>query len=201
MDKGIFIMIVGPSAVGKTDIVGDLLEHIPQSCRLITSTTRDARPKEIDGKDYHFLSRDDFRARVAQGEFLEWVEYSGNLYGSSQKVLDELLARHVIVLGILNVRGARAVKAILPDAVTVFVRPGDLKDLEQRHLRRHGARPQEIAKRMQAAWREIECADEFDHQVTNIDGQFQDTVEEIMAIVFPYQFWHPGKPPRPKAEE
>lgn len=196
MDKGTFVIIVGPSAVGKTDIVKELLGHVPQSCRLITSTTRAARPHEVAGEDYHFLSRRDFEVRIEQEEFLEWAEYSGNLYGSSRKVLDDLLGRHVIVFGILDVQGARAAKKLIPDAVTVFVQPGDLKDLERRHLRRKGARPQDIAERLRTAWREIECAGEFDHQVTNIDGQFQDAVREIMAIVFPYQYYYPGKPPR-----
>lgn len=196
MDRGTFVIIVGPSAVGKTAIVEEMLTHIPQSCRLVTSTTRDARPDEVDGKDYHFLSRPDFKARVEKEEFLEWAEFSGNLYGSSRTVLDQLLASHVIVFGILDVQGAHAARTLVPDAVTVFVRPEDIKELERRHLQRHAARPQDIAKRLQTAWKEIECAGEFDHQVTNVDGRFQDTIEEIMAIVFPYQFWYSGKPPR-----
>ena len=134
----------------------------------MSATTRSPREGEANGVDYHFLSPEDFDRRVAAGEFVEHASYAGNRYGT----LKSELARPArgIVLEI-DVQGARQVREALPDAVQVFIEPPSFADLESRLARRASDRPTEIARRLEAARRELAAAEEFDHRIVNDDLQ------------------------------
>jgi guanylate kinase len=187
MARGAFFVFVGPSAVGKTTVVERLLSLVPSSVRLVTTTSRPPRPGEVDGRDYHFVSRDEFAAKRDNGEFLEWNEFCGNSYGSSKVVLDALRAGHQAVFAVLDVNGAKAVKAAVPDAVTVFLQPGSLGELEQRLAERPGNKAADAWARYEQAAKEIIRAPEFDHAVVNQDGQIDRTIAEIIAIIRRHQ--------------
>lgn len=195
MAKGTFFIIIGPSGVGKTTIVDEMLKHIPQSCRLVTCTSRRPREGEVNGEHYHFLDRADFERRIVAGEFLETNDYAGNLYGSSASVLDDLLERHIVVLGVLDVNGAVNAKARYPEAVTVFVRAEDLDELERRIRARSALSEEEVRKRLATAREELAMIEKFDHVLVNRKDAVGDVVRELSAIMFPYQYWYPGRPP------
>jgi len=183
MGKGTFVVITGPSAVGKTKAVEKLLEIIPNSKRLITTTTRAPRDGEIDKVDYHFLSEEEFCSKEAAGVFLETARTYGNLYGSSRETVEDMLSVHPVVFGILDVKGARAVKKNMPEAVVVFLVPGSMNDIRERLKERNDADQKETQRRAQEAMTEVTAATEFDHIVKNIQDQFDHTIFQILEIV------------------
>jgi guanylate kinase len=180
--KSVFVLIIGPSAVGKTTIVDGLLRRISGSARLITTTTRPRRPHEVHGRDYHFVTREEFAARERAGEFLETAETFGNWYGSSRLELENLLAGHHLVLGILDVKGARSARAQRPETVSIFVRPSSLEELRARMCAR-SVSTAEVERRMEGASTELLAASEFDYVVTNRDDALEETLTTLLSII------------------
>ena len=181
--KSLCLVITGPSAVGKTSIIKQLLEKIPNSARLITTTTREPRPEEINGRDYFFVSRENFLDAHRQGEFLEYEENYGNFYGSSKTALVALLQNNqVVFIGGIDTRGVRSIKKALPEAVTIFLLPGSLEELRQRIIKR---RPEtkDSEARLSAAQVKINQAGQFDYQIRNADGQMEEAVNQIIALI------------------
>jgi guanylate kinase len=160
------VVITGPSGVGKGTLIKGLLERVPGLQLAVSATTREPRPGEVNGRDYHFLSEEDFDRRVAAGEFVEHAVYAGNRYGT----LRSELARPAqgIVLEI-DVQGARQVAETLPEATRVFIEPPSFDDLARRLAGRGADSPEQIERRLAAARAELEARDEFDHRVVNDD--------------------------------
>lgn len=180
--KGKFVMIVGPSAAGKTELVRALLEQLPDSARLITTTTRQRRPGETD--EYFFVSREEFEQGIKENDFLEYSEVYGNLYGPSRKVLNSFLEKYKYVFGIIDVQGARTLRESVPGALTIFIHPGSLEDLRGRMRQvREGTPEDELQKRLDIAAHEIALAPSFDHIVENKEGFLDEAVKEVMRIV------------------
>ena len=167
--KGMLVVVSGPSGSGKTTIVQALLERLPVR-RSVSATTRPIREGEVNGKNYYFLSRKEFEDRVAQGGFLEYAEYAGQLYGTPRAPAEQALGRGETFILEIEVRGARIVRKAFPEALTIFIRPPGLEEAERRLRDRHrGESEPEIQRRMEIARREMACAGEFDHQVVNDD--------------------------------
>lgn len=135
----------------------------------VSATTRPPRPDETDGREYHFLTREGFEQAVAEGAFLEWVEYSGDLYGTLRREVDDKLAAGVAVILEIELRGARAVREAMPEAVLVFIAPPSLDELGRRLRGRGTESDAAIARRLAIAASEVAGADEFDHVVVNDD--------------------------------
>jgi guanylate kinase len=147
----------------------------------ISATTRRTRPGERDGVDYHFLSVEEFERRVAAGEFLEHVEYAGNRYGTLRSEIDRIQAAGRSPLVEIELAGARAVRAALPDAVSIFIAPPNREELAQR-LRLRGTDSQgEIAARMETSRVELEAMSEFDHVIVN--REVGDATRELAEVV------------------
>lgn len=180
--KGVFLVITGPSGSGKTTVVERLLAALPSAARLVTTTTRDPRPKEKNGVDYHFVSREDFIAMRERGEFLEWAEVYGEYYGSSRVVLDDLRGRHGAVFAVLDVQGAASAKREVPDAIVVFLK-APLAQLKERLERRVGMPPDKVARRLAEYERELSTATAFDHMVDCSDGNLGQTCFLITSII------------------
>ncbi len=180
---GKLIVISGPSGAGKTTLLKRLFEECPPLVSSVSATTRPPRPGERDGVDYHFLSPDEFERRRRAGEFLECFEVfdHGTWYGTLQgEVAPSLEAGKSIVLEI-DVQGAMAVVERYPQAVTIFVHPSSIDELERR-LRGRGTESQEsIQRRLDAAQREIDCSDRYRYQVVNDD--VETAVREICDII------------------
>lgn len=167
---GKLIVISGPSGAGKTTLLRRLFERCPAPLvSSVSATTREPRPGEVDGRDYYFLSSEEFKRRRLQGDFLECCEVygGGDWYGTLQsEVTPSLSAGKWVVLEI-DVQGTLAVLQHYPDALTIFVRPGNQQELERR-LRDRGTESEAaLARRLSVARREWEFADRYRHQVIN----------------------------------
>ncbi|MGD9721073.1 MAG: guanylate kinase [Pirellulales bacterium] len=170
-DSGKLIVISGPSGAGKSTLLDRLLELLPALKHSVSATTRPPRPGEQDGVDYYFLSAEEFARRRAAGEFLECCEVfgHGHWYGTLEsEVSPSLHAGQSVVLEI-DVQGARAVIAKYPDAITIFVRPQSLQELERRLRGRGTDSEQAIARRLEVARRELDSAGQYQYQVVNDD--------------------------------
>jgi guanylate kinase len=158
-----------------------LLDRVPWLQLAVSATTRAPREGEVNGVDYHFLSREDFDRRAARGEFLEHAEYAGNRYGTLKSEL-ERPARGIVLE--IDVQGARQVRERLPDAMLIFVAPPSFEDLERRLAARASDRPDEIERRLDLAREELSAAAEFDHRIVNDDlERAQDELAELVATM------------------
>ena len=181
---GKLVVISGPSGVGKSTVVKEVLARFPRSLRMsVSATTRQPRPGEQDGVDYHYLTQEDFARRREAGEFLESVEVfgQGHWYGTLEsEVRPSLEAGQWVILEI-DVEGAEEVLERFDQALTIFIRPETLAELERR-LRSRGTESEEaIQQRLSAARRELDLADRYQYQVIN--DSVQEAVEEINQIL------------------
>ncbi len=159
------LVVTGPSGVGKGTLIKRLRERLPFELS-ISATTRKPRPGEEDGRDYHFLSPEEFERHVQRGEFVEHAVYAGNRYGTLRSELER--PARAIVLEI-DLQGARQVREALPEATRVFVAPPSLEELRSRLERRGADSPDQIGDRLAVAPRELAAQSEFAHVVINDD--------------------------------
>lgn len=160
-------VISGPSGAGKGTLLAELRKQRPDLGLTVSATTRSPRPGEVDGTSYYYLSDEEFRRRIAAGEFVEWAEVHGHLYGTLVSEVKRLLAKgHSLVLEI-DVQGALNVRKVYPDAVLVFIEPPSLQVLEER-LRGRGTEDEaSIELRLKNARHEMELADQYDVRIVN----------------------------------
>ena len=173
------MVISAPSGGGKTVVRSGLLELDKRFAFSVTCTTRPRRPGEVDGRDYYFVTEAQFKKMRADGKLLEWAKVHGNYYGTPVKSVMDVLGKGRIPVMTIDVKGARSVKKIFPEAVTVFLLPPDLKTLVQR-LRGRGEAPENVAVRLETARAEIKVASKFDYLVIN--DRLPETVREVAAI-------------------
>jgi len=177
--------VTGPSGAGKGTLIERVLPRFPQLALAVSATTRPQRPGETDGVQYHFLSRAEFVRRQEAGEFLEWVDYVGNLYGTLVSEIGRLQATGKAPLLELETEGALRVKRRVERAVTIFV-TAPVEELERRLRERATESSGEIGSRIEKARRQLDQQDEFDHVVENDDpdqaaGRLAAIVERELA--------------------
>lgn len=175
------IIVSGPSGAGKGTLIEGVLPRLPCLEVAISATTRRIRPGERDGVHYHFLDPADFERRVAAGEFLEHVVYAGNRYGTLRSEIDRILAAGRAPIVEIELAGARAVRASIPGAVSVFISPPSLEELHARLARRATDTAEEIAARLETSRVELAARDEFDHTVVNRD--IPAAIDDLEAVV------------------
>ncbi|MBN1938704.1 MAG: guanylate kinase [Candidatus Aminicenantes bacterium] len=173
-------VITGPSGSGKSTILRHLWKDLRNIQFAVSHTTRPRRPSELNGREYYFISPEEFKRMAARRMFLEWAEVHGNLYGTSKKEVGEKSRAGDLVLDI-DVQGARALRALRTDAVFVFVLPPRASDLKRRLLERGEDDKQTIRRRLANACREIRDASEADYVVVN--DRLNRAVLELEAIV------------------
>ena len=174
-------VITGPSGVGKGTLIRGLLARIPELELSVSATTRQPRPGEIDGVDYHFLSDEEFDRKVTAGAFVEHAAYSGRRYGTLRSELERRTAAGIPVVLEIEVQGARQVRRTLPSAVQVFIVPPSEAALRERLVGRGTDDPDEIERRLHVADHELSAQQEFDHKVVN-DRQ-EEAVAELERLV------------------
>lgn len=162
-------VITGPSGVGKGTLIKELCARVPEVELSISATTREPRPGEQDGVDYHFLSREEFDRRIGVGEFLEWAEYSGNRYGTLREEVERRTRRGAPVVLEIEVQGARQVRETMPEAVRIFIEPPNAIALRERLQGRGTDSAEMIERRLTEARKELRAKEEFGHRVSNDD--------------------------------
>ena len=178
---GKLITVVGASGAGKTSLVHALLDINPHIDLSVSYTTRDPRPGEQDGKDYHFVSRETFLAMAKHGEFLESAEVYGNLYGTSQTWISQENAKGRNILLEIDWQGAAQVRRLFPDCISIFILPPSMKALEQRLKGRGKDNDAVIAKRMAAVREDVAHVAEFDYVIIN--DNLNEALRELDAVV------------------
>jgi guanylate kinase len=171
-------VITGPSGVGKGTLIRGLLERVPGLELAVSATTRAPRPGEVHGRDYWFLSPEEFQRRVEAGEFVEHATYAGNRYGTLRSEL-ERPARGIVLE--IDLQGARQVRRRLPQATQVFIAPPSPVELEKRLRDRGSDSPDQIATRLAAAADEMAAQKEFSRVVVNDD--VERALEELVELV------------------
>jgi guanylate kinase len=174
-------VITGPSGVGKGTLIKKLLERVPSVALSVSATTRSPREGEEDGRDYHFLTEEQFQERIAAKDFLEYASYSGNHYGTLNSELDRCLEKGRSVVLEIEVQGAQQVRAARPDSVQIFIAPPDASVLRERLRGRGTDSADAIDRRLKTAEQELAAQDDFDHRIVNDDlDQAADELESIV---------------------
>ena len=180
-DAGSIFLVVAPSGAGKSTLVNALLEQDGGIALSVSHTTRPPRPGDADGREYHFVSVEEFMQRRAAGEFLESAEVHGNFYATSRTWIEQRVNAGTDVLLEIDWQGARQVKARFPHAVGVFILPPSIDALEARLQKRGQDSATVISRRLLAAGSEIAHAPEFDYVIINVD--FPAALAQLAAIV------------------
>ncbi len=180
-NRGRAVVLAAPTGGGKTTIARLLVDGAEDFVFSVSATTRPPRPGEVDGRDYVFLTPEEFRARVERGEMAEWAEVHGHLYGTPRVPLEEALRRGRHVVLDIDVQGARQVRETLPDSILVFILPPSVRTLLERLRARGTEDDAAILRRLETARLELREAHRFDHLVVN--DELPRVVEEIRTLV------------------
>ena len=166
--RGVLFVFSGPSGVGKGTLKAKLFEEFADRIAYsVSATTRGPREGEVDGKDYFFISRQEFERRVKNNEFLEHAEFAGNCYGTPRAYVEKLLNSGMNVVLEIDVQGALQVMKSMPECVSVFILPPSFEELEHR-LRGRGTETEEkVRERLETAKRELPYAPQYDYQIVN----------------------------------
>ena len=175
MKRGKLFVISGPSGVGKSTILKELLQRQENIYFSVSATTRQPRPGEVDGVHYHFRTQEDFRQLIEEEALLAWAEYVGNYYGTPAKYVDDAIEQGRNVILDIEVQGAGKVAEKRPDAIRIFIAPPSWQELERRLTERGTDAPDKISGRLKRAREEFESAEKYDYVVIN------DTVEHAVG--------------------
>ena len=182
--RGVLFVFSGPSGVGKGTLKAKLFEEFADRIAYsVSATTRGPREGEVDGKDYFFISRQEFERRVKNNEFLEHAEFVGNCYGTPRAYVEKLLDSGMNVVLEIDVQGALQVMKSMPECVSVFILPPSFEELEHR-LRGRGTETEEkVRERLETAKRELPYAPQYDYQIVNggdIEAAYQSLREVFL---------------------
>ena len=179
--RPLIYIISAPSGSGKSTLVNELLKLVPELDFSISFTTRSPRGSEQSGKQYHFVSREEFEQMIRDDEFLEHACFDGNYYGTARRFLHETGQKGHDLLLDIDVQGAQQMKQKVPEAISIFVLPPDRKTLEWRLRKRSEDKEEVIRRRLVAASREIENYDKYDYILINDD--LEESIDSLEAIV------------------
>ncbi len=179
----LLIVLSGPSGVGKDTLIHKLLLTEPRMRKITTVTTRAPRPGEVDGRDHYFVSIDRFHQLIKEDALLEHARVYDNWYGVPKADVDDSIREGWDVVLRTDTQGAASVKALAPEAITIFVSPGELADLEARIERRGAEDTEDRALRLKTALEEMQTASSFDHIVVNPENDLDAAVERVRRIL------------------
>ncbi len=183
MPRGMLIVVSAPSGSGKTTIARKMMEEFPFIKFSVSATTRPKRNGEVDGKDYFFLTREEFEEKIKNGELLEWEEIYGNYYGTLKSVVELALQNGDVLLFDVDVNGAISIKNKFPDdSVLIFIKPPNMETLKERLKRRKTETDEQIQKRLERVSMELEKAKYFDYIFIN--DKLEDTIKSVKRAIF-----------------
>ena len=191
-DKPVVYIISAPSGSGKSTLVNELLKSVRDLDFSISYTTRPPRGSEINGKQYHFVSRPEFEKMIRDGEFLEHAEVFGNYYGTARRFLQEAEEQGHDLLLDIDVQGAAQIQEKIPDAISIFILPPDRRTLEQRLRKRSEDREEVIQRRLITATREIQNYDRYDYILIN--DVLEESSRNLRSIVQSERLRRGGRP-------
>jgi guanylate kinase len=182
LNPGLLLVLSAPSGAGKTTLAHRLLTALPEAVFSISATTRPSRGEERDGKDYHFLSPSEFQGKIDEGEFVEWAEVYGHRYGTLHKTLNKALEQGQVAIFDIDVQGGSTIKSKYPGAVSVFILPPSMQELERR-LRDRKTDPEDvIRKRLGLARVEVERGtSSYDYLIVNDD--LTRAFDDLLAVI------------------
>lgn len=181
MSRGRLVILSGPSGVGKDTVINSWQARNPDVARVVAYTTRNPRAGEIDGLDYNFVTREIFESKAADGDFLEFKEVHGNFYATPLKDMEAMLDEGLIAILKIDVQGALSAMDLRPDALTVFLMPPSVEELEGRIRGRGTEDDATIDKRLKNAQDEMAVRDRYQHVLVNQD--VEDTVDALEGLV------------------
>lgn len=180
MNKGRLIVFSAPSGCGKGTMLAEILKDESFHCS-VSTTTRQPRTGEIDGINYHFISKEDFEAKISNNEFLEYAEYCENFYGTLKSEVDSYLEKGINVILEIEVQGAMKVRKLRPDALFVFIAPPSVSELRRR-LNKRGTETQEVIdKRISVAVSELPYMEKYDYVIVN--DALEDAVSDFFTVI------------------
>ena len=179
--SGVLVVFSGPSGSGKGTVLAQYFAAHPEAAFSVSATTRAPRPGEVDGVNYHFVTRERFEEMISQGEVLEYTQYGGNYYGSPAGPIREALEQGRDVVLEIEVEGAMQVRERFPEALLVFVLPPSFQELERRLTSRGTETPEQIGGRLAAARRELALAPRYDYLLVN--SQVEQAARQLGEII------------------
>ena len=180
MKKGKFIVISGPSGVGKGTICNKLINEL-NAWYSVSTTTRAPREGEVDGVNYYFITKEEFEKKIKNDEFLEYNVYNDNYYGTSKKIVMEKMDEGINVFSEIDVNGAHNIKRIFPDALLIYIAPPSIETLKERLINRGTESLETINKRLKIAEKELKEIDFYDYVVVNDD--LEKATNEVKDII------------------
>ena len=179
------ILIAAPSGAGKNSFMQRALKDFPRLQDIVTYTTRAMREGEVNGEDYHFVTREEFEAKIGEGFFVEWSPVHDSLYGTSRNSLEQSWAEGRVAIMDIDVQGVDKFTKIYGDAISIFILPPSIEELKKRILARDKKPPANLELRLQNAEKEIRLAHKYDYQLVNDDFEksyqgFKKILEELL---------------------
>ena len=181
MPSGKLIVISAPSGSGKTTIAKEIMNRFPDLGFSVSGTTRSKRVGEVDGRDYFFLTREEFKRRIAEGEFVEWEELYGDCYGTLKSEVDRVLESGHHLLFDVDVKGGLSIKKQYPDALLIFIFPPSVAALKDRLLKRQTEDDVTLQRRLDRVTMELELGSKFDFQIVN--DELDRAIREVQSVI------------------
>jgi guanylate kinase len=182
-ETGTLVLVSAPSGGGKNAIIRALLDRFTGAVQLVTTTTREKRPGEKEGVDYYYISKEEFKKKLADGEFVEYNEYADNFYGTQWQHLHEALATHKIVFSQAEVHGKASLDRLDVPHISIFLLPESLDVLKERIEERGGTSKESLAMRLETAKAEIQSSEMYDFPIVNKDGYMDKTIDAIVTYL------------------
>mgnify|MGYP004478413953 FL=1 len=181
MKRGLLIVISGPSGAGKGTICHKILEDNPNISLSISTTTRSKRGFEIDGKDYYFVSKEEFQKKIEEGKFLEYALVHSNYYGTDKSLVEKALEEGRDIILEIDIQGALKIKELIKDGVFIFITPPSMKILLRRLIDRNTESKDQILERFKTAYKEINESTKYNYVVIN--DEIENAVKKIESII------------------
>lgn len=188
-NEGMLVLFSGPSGVGKDTVLDIILDKDEKLQRSVSLTTREKRCGEVDGKDYYFVTKDEFHTMIQNGQVLEYAQYGENIYGTPKAPVDKWLKEGKTVILKIEVKGAQKIREIYPDAVSIFLMPPSMKVLEERIRIRGTEDEADIERRLEIAKNEVMRSADYDFVVVNdnLETASNNVLGIIKALNFTYK--------------